>query len=250
MSRALDGQVVLVTGASRGIGRAIAVHLASLGARVAVNHRASAEAAEEVVAVCIDAGAPEAVALAADVGHPDQADQVVHDVLDRWGRLDVLVNNAGIQRSAMAHRTSDEDWHDVIAVNLSAAFFTSRAALPAMRAAGRGHIVNVASASSFVAQPGACAYVASKHGLVGLTKALALENAGKGVCVHAVAPGLTDTDMVRGLDDKQRSALTALVPMGRLADPSEVARAVGWLVAGSSYTTGNTLHVNGGVVLG
>jgi NAD(P)-dependent dehydrogenase (short-subunit alcohol dehydrogenase family) len=179
-----------------------------------------------------------------------QADRLVREVLEAWGRLDVLVNNAGIQRSAMAHRTSDEDWHDVIAVNLSAAFFTSRAALPAMRAAGRGHIVNVASASSFLAQPGACAYVASKHGLIGLTKALALENAAKGVCVHAVAPGLTDTDLVRGLDDKQRSALRALVPMGRLADPSEVALAVGWLVAGSSYTTGNTLHVNGGVVLG
>lgn len=250
MSRPLQDQVAIVTGASRGIGRAIAVTLGRLGATVVVNYRSRDDAARAAVDAALAAGAPAARAWSADVSNPEEADALVRGALEDHGRLDVLVNNAGIQRSGMAHRMELEDWNAVVATNLSAAFFTSRAALPAMRAAESGHIVNVASASSYVAQPGACAYVASKHGLIGLTKALALENAGKGVRVNAVAPGLTDTDMVRGLSDDQRSGLSRLVPMGRLGDPNEIAEAVGWLVAHSTYTTGNTLHVSGGVVLG
>lgn len=245
----MDRQVVLVTGGSRGIGRAIALRLAAKGATLVVNYRSEEAAAASVVARIEGVGG-QAVAVQADVGRPDEAQRLVDGVLEQFGQLDVLVNNAGIQRSAMAHKMSDADWHDVIAVNLSAPFFLSRAALPAMRAAGRGHIVNIASASSFVAQPGVASYVASKHALIGLTKALALENAKKGVLVNAVAPGLTRTDMVSGLTEAQRAGLERLVPMGRLGEPAEVARLVEWLVTEGSYSTGNTFHVSGGVALG
>ncbi|MBX2798088.1 MAG: 3-oxoacyl-ACP reductase FabG [Myxococcales bacterium] len=247
---ALQGQVALVTGASRGIGRAIAVRLGALGAQVVIDYRSDEQAALQAAREVAAAGGPDPLVVRADVADPEAATALVQGVLEQHGRLDVLVNNAGIQRSAMAHRMVDADWHDVIAVNLSAVFFACRAALPAMRQAGRGHIVNIASASSVQAQPGACSYVASKHGLIGLTKALALENAGKGVRVHAVAPGLTDTDLVRQLSDEQRASLQRLVPLGRLGRPEEVAAAVAWLVTEGSYTTGNTLHVSGGVVLG
>lgn len=245
----LQEQVAIVTGASRGIGRAIALHLARLGASVVVNYRSAEDKALAVVRE-IEAAGGSARCVRADVGDPEQAAALVAGVIEAHGRVDLLINNAGIQRSGMAHKMADADWHDVLAVNLGAAFFTSRAALPSMRAAGRGHIVNIASASSFVAQAGAVGYVASKHGLIGLTKALALENARKGVQVNAVAPGLTRTDMVTGLDEKQRAALERIVPMGRLGEPEEVASLVGWLVTEGRYSTGNTFHVSGGVALG
>ena len=248
--RRLAGQVALVTGASRGIGRAIAVRLGALGARVHLNYRSDEDAAELAATAVRAAGGVDPELQRADVGNPAEATDLVHRVLDQAGHLDIVVNNAGIQRSGMAHRMSEADWHDVIAVNLSAAFFVSRAALPGMRKAGSGCIVNVASASSFVAQAGAASYVASKHGLIGLTKALAIENAAKGVRVHAVAPGLIDTDMVRNLTEEQLAGLQARIPVGRLGAPDEVASAVAWLLTDGTYTTGNTLHLSGGVVLG
>jgi NAD(P)-dependent dehydrogenase (short-subunit alcohol dehydrogenase family) len=195
-------------------------------------------------------GAPGARAAQADVGRPLEAKQLVEGVLETEGRLDVLVNNAAVQRSALLHKMSDEDWHGVLDTNLNAVFYLCRAALPSMLAARAGQIVNIASASAFVAQRGAAGYVASKHALIGLTKALALETAGRGPRVNAVAPGLTDTDLVRGLSDAQREALLKLVPLGRLADPDEVARMVELVVTDASYSTGNVFHVSGGVVMG
>ncbi len=248
MSNRLDGEVALVTGASRGIGRAIAVALGRLGARVVVNFvRDEARALETVRLVAEAGGAAEPAR--ADVARPAEARALVEGALARHRRLDVLVNNAAIQRAALLHKMSDADWHDVLDLNLSSVFHLCRAALPAMLEARRGCIVNIASASSFVAQRGAASYVASKHGLIGLTKALALETASKGIRVNCVAPGLTDTDLVRDLTDAQRAALLGMVPLGRMGAPDEVAAMVAFVVAEARYSTGNVFHVGGGVAM-
>jgi NAD(P)-dependent dehydrogenase (short-subunit alcohol dehydrogenase family) len=248
VERPLDGNVALVTGASRGIGRAIAVELGALGARVVVNFRDQAAKAEETARLVGEAGGAGEPAQA-DVGRPAEARRLVEELLQRHGRLDVLVNNAAIQRAALLHKMSDADWQEVIDVNLSSVFHLCRAALPAMLAQKRGSIVNVASASAFLAQRGAASYVASKHGLIGLTKALALETAPKGIRVNCVAPGLTDTDLVRDLTDAQRGALLGMVPLGRIGAPEEVARMVAHVVVDATYSTGNVFHVGGGVVM-
>jgi NAD(P)-dependent dehydrogenase (short-subunit alcohol dehydrogenase family) len=245
----LDDQVVIVTGASRGIGRAIAVRLGGMGARVVLNYRERESEALDAVKAVANAGGRSPRSIRADVGDAAQANRLIEDVLGAEGRIDVLVNNAAIQRSALVHKTSDEDWHRVLDVNLSSVFYLSRAVLPSMLAAGRGQIVNVASASAFVGQRGAAAYVASKHGLIGLTRALAVETARRGIRVNAVAPGLTDTDLVRDLTDAQRDHLLEMVPMQRLATPDEVAEMVAFVVTRATYSTGNVFHASGGVVM-
>jgi NAD(P)-dependent dehydrogenase (short-subunit alcohol dehydrogenase family) len=246
--RPLTSRVALVTGASRGIGRAIAIELGRLGARVAISYRREDSQAEEAVAALASTGV-EAKAFRADVSRSAEAQQLAADVVAAFGRVDILVNNAAIQRSALVHKMSDADWHEVMDTNLSAAFYLGRALLPSMLEARSGHIVNVASASSFMGQRGAASYVASKHGLIGLTRALAVETAHRGVLVNAVAPGLTDTDMVRGLTPEQREGLLKLVPLRRIAAPEEVAAMVGFVVTRAGYSTGNVFHVSGGVVM-
>jgi 3-oxoacyl-[acyl-carrier protein] reductase len=246
----LAGHVALISGASRGIGRAIAVELGRLGARVAINFRSATAAAEAARREVEAAGGPGCQLFQADVGRSDQANRLVEDVLGTFGKLTVLVNNAGVIRSARLHKMTDEDWHEVINVNLSSAFYLCRAALPSMLAAGNGHIVNVTSASAYMNQAGATGYVASKLGLVGLTRALAQETAGKGIYVNAVAPGATDTDMLQGLAAKVREELLAQVPLKRMAAPEEVARMVAFVIAEARYSTGNVFHVSGGVVMG
>ncbi|MEZ4293445.1 MAG: 3-oxoacyl-ACP reductase family protein [Polyangiaceae bacterium] len=245
----LSGSVAVVTGASRGIGRAIAVRLARLGATVVLNYRSQDAEASEAASLARAAGG-EAEVLKADIGRPAEARSLIEQVLARHGRIDILVNNAAIQRSALLHAMTDADWHDVIDVNLNSVFHLCRAALPSMIAARRGHIVNIASASSFMAQPGASSYVASKHALIGLTKALALETASKGILVNAVAPGLTDTDLVRGLTENQKNALLTKVPLRRLASPDEIAAMVELVITAATYSTGNVFHAGGGVVMG
>lgn len=247
--RALDGQVAVVTGASRGIGRAIALALGQRGAKVVVSYRSGEEEAATTARQLEQMGA-EAMCERADVGEAGEAESLIARTLERFERLDVLVNNAGIQRSAMAHRMSDDDWHEVMATNLSGPFFTSRAALRWMRKARQGHIINIASASAHVGQAGAASYVASKHGLIGLTKALALEGASANVRVNAVSPGLTETDLVSALDESQRAELMKRVPLGRIASPDEVAEMVAWVACAGSYSTGNVFHVSGGVAMG
>ncbi|NVB37538.1 SDR family NAD(P)-dependent oxidoreductase [Pseudenhygromyxa sp. WMMC2535] len=244
----LSGRVALVSGGSRGIGAAICSELAAAGAVVAVNYRSSAAAATQVCGD-IQAAGGRAQAFAADVGDPRQAAALVASVTESLGSVDILVHNAGLQHTAMAHKMSDQQWDEALAVNLSAAFYLSRAALPAMRAAGSGCVVFVASASGSVAQVGAAGYVAAKHGLIGLTKALALESANKGIRVNAVSPGITDTDMVADLDERAKAGLLARVPLGRMASPEEVAATVAWVIRGASYSTGNVFHVSGGVAM-
>ncbi|WP_052555765.1 SDR family NAD(P)-dependent oxidoreductase [Enhygromyxa salina] len=245
----LTGQVALVSGGSRGIGAAICRVLAARGAKLAVNYRSSEAAAMKV---CSDIKADGGVAhpFVGDVGDPAQVAQLVAAVTNTWGPVNILVHNAGLQHSAMAHRMSDEQWRASLAVNLDAAFYLARAVLPAMRAAEAGVVVFIASASGSIAQAGAAGYVAAKHGLIGLTKALALESAAKGIRVNAVSPGLTDTDMVADLSPDQRAGLLRMIPLRRIASPEEVAATVDWVVRGATYTTGNVFHVGGGVAMG
>lgn len=246
----LHGQVALVTGASRGIGRATAIELGRLGAQVFVNYVRDEEAAHSAVAEVEKAGGPTPKALQGNVGRSEEASKLVESVLTESGAIDILVNNAGIQASSMLHRMTDEDWHRVLDVNLSGVFYTSRAALKWMREARRGAIVNVASASAFLAHPGAAGYIASKHGLIGLTKAMALENASRGIRVNVVAPGLTETDMAAGLGPEERDHLLKKVPIGRAASPEEVARMIAFVLTSATYSTGNTFHTSGGVTMG
>lgn len=246
--RPLAGKTALVTGASRGIGRAVAHELGRLGARIGVSYRSDDQKAEETLASLAAAGV-EARAFRADVGRSREASKLAEDVAEALGEVQLLVNNAAIQRSALLHKMTDADWHEVMDTNLSAVFYLSRAVLPAMLEARSGHIVNVASASAFMGQRGAASYVASKHGLIGLTRALATETASRGVLVNAVAPGLTDTDMVRSLTPEQREGLLKLVPLRRLATPEEVAAMVGFVVTRAGYSTGNVFHVSGGVIM-
>jgi 3-oxoacyl-[acyl-carrier protein] reductase len=246
----LAGRVAVVTGASRGIGRAIAVRLGALGATVVLNYLGENARAAEAVQAVIQAGGPAPSAVRADIGRPEEAQRLIEGVLAQHGRLDVLVNNAARQTSALLHKMSDADWQSVIDVNLSAVFYLCRAALPAMIAARSGHIVNIASASSYMARKGAASYIASKHGLIGLTKALALETASQGVLVNAVAPGLTETDLVAGLTEAQREGLLNLVPLKRMASPGEVADMVAYIVTRAGYSTGNVFHCSGGAIMG
>lgn len=245
----LSGRVALVSGGSRGIGAAICRALAAAGAKVAVNYYRSESAAAEVCRE-IEARGGQARAFCANIGRAEDVGRLVGDVAEAYGPVEILVHNAGLQHSAMAHRMTDEQWHEALTVNLHAAFYLARAVLPAMRAASFGCIVLISSASASVAQPGAAGYVAAKHGLIGLTKALALESASKGIRVNAVAPGLTETDMVAELSQTQRSSLLERIPLARIASPEEVAATVEWVIRGATYATGNVFHVSGGVAMG
>jgi NAD(P)-dependent dehydrogenase (short-subunit alcohol dehydrogenase family) len=244
----LQGKVALITGGSRGIGQAIAIELARLGAAVVVNYRENASAAQSVVETIRTTGG-RAVAIRADVSRSSEAQRLAEEVLITFDRIDILINNAAMHRVALVHKMSDVEWREVLDTNLSAVFYLCRALLPAMFAAKRGHIVNIASPSSFMGQQGAASYVASKHGLIGLTRTLALETASHGILVNAVAPGLTATDLIEGLTDAQRNALLSITPLKRLAVPAEVAAMVAFLVTRATYSTGNVFHVGGGVVM-
>jgi len=245
---ALRGQVALITGASRGIGRAIAIELNRLGAQIALNYRSEEARAEEVLQL-ITARGGTCRAFRADVAKSVEANQLIKDTLSEYGHIDILVNNAAIQRSALLHKMVDADWHEVLDTNLSAVFYLCRAVLPSMLKAQAGQIVNIASASSFMGQRGAASYVASKHGLIGLTRALAVETAARGIRVNAVAPGLTDTDLVQALSEEQRARMIAMVPQNRIAAPEEVAAMVGFVTTKATYSTGNVFHVSGGVIM-
>ena len=245
----LAGQVALVTGASRGIGRAIARALGALGMKVALNYRGDEAAAREAYDEVVAAGAPEAMLCRANVADSGAAHTMVQEVMATLGPIELLVNNAGIQRSVLAQKMSDEDWREVMGVNLDGPFFLARAVLPSMLERRSGQIIMVASASSFMGQRGAAAYVTSKHGLIGLTRALAVETAGRGVRVNAVAPGLTQTDLLGGMQPEQLERLVSIVPMRRLGQVEEVAEMVRFVACGATYSTGNIFHVGGGVVM-
>lgn len=242
-------RVALVTGGSRGIGRAIAEHLGATGHRVAVNYHSSPGAAEDVVAA-ITAGGGEAVAVGADVADPDAITAMVAEVAERLGPVDVLVNNAGITRDGLVMRMGIEDWDDVLATNLRSAFLCTKAALRGMLRAKWGRIVNIASVSGIAGNPGQANYAAAKAGLIGFTKSVAKEVGSRGITVNAVAPGFIDTDMTADLGDAVREAAIPQITLGRFGTPQEIASAVGYLASDTaSYVTGQVIVVDGGMVI-
>jgi len=246
--KGLDGQVAIVTGASRGIGRAIAEGLGGLGATVAAT-ATSEEGAERARAELEQAGF-KARGFALDVSRPETIDPFIKAVTDELGAPAVLVNNAGITRDGLLMRMKDEDWDAVIDTNLSSVFRLTRAvARPMMKARG-GRIVNVASVVAAMGNAGQANYAAAKAGILGLTKTAARELGPRGITVNAVAPGFIETDMTRDLPEEQRQALLDQVPLGRLGQPEEIAEAVAFLAGpGGGYITGSTLHVNGGMYM-
>jgi 3-oxoacyl-[acyl-carrier protein] reductase len=250
MSLTLAGRRVVVTGGSRGIGRAIVLACAREGAAVAFNYAANAAAAAETLDAARLLGAT-VVGMQADVADADAVATFFKDAKrELGGAADVLVNNAAVTHDALVMMTGDAAWARVLATNLTGAFLCSKAALRGMIAAKWGRIVNVVSPAAFLGKEGAGAYAASKGGLVALTKSLAREVARFGITVNAVSPGLVETDLIAGMADAQRQALESRIPLGRLATPEEVAAAVLHLAApAASYVTGTVLHVDGGLTM-
>jgi 3-oxoacyl-[acyl-carrier protein] reductase len=242
-------RVALVTGSSRGLGRATAVELARQGHAVAVHYVRGAAAAEDVVA-SIRAAGGRAEAFGADVADPEACADLVKRVQESFGSLDVLVNNAGVTRDTLALRMKRDDWDAVLDTNLSSAFHLAKAALRGMLRTGWGRVVNVSSVVAIMGNVGQANYIAAKAGLLGLTKALASEYAGKGVTVNAVAPGFIESDMTAGLADEVRAGYLARIPAGRFGRPEEVAAAIAFLASeAAGYVNGQTLTVDGGMVM-
>lgn len=241
----LDNEIALVTGASRGIGRAVARELAGAGARVIGT--ATTEAGAAGIGADL-AGSGEGRVL--EVGDAAAIDALMAELGKGPGAPTILVNNAGITRDNLLLRMKDSEWNEVLQVNLTAVFRLSRACLRAMMKARRGRIINITSVVALSGNPGQANYVASKAGVIGFTKSLAREVGSRGITVNAVAPGFIETDMTSGLPDAQRAALLESIPLQRLGSAEEVAHAVAFLAgAGAAYITGETLHVNGGMFM-
>ena len=245
----LDGRVGLVTGASRGIGRAIALEMACEGCKVLVNYRQNAEQAKEVVQRIVQSGG-EAQALQADVRFPDQAEALVAAALETFGTLDILVNNAGIVRDKLLMRMSEEDWDAVLDTNLKGAFNCAKAVQRTFLRKRAGRIINIGSISGLVGNAGQANYSAAKAGLVGLTKSLAREFGSRNITVNLVAPGFVRTDMTANLSDDLLEKAIAQIPLGRLGEVGDVAAAVVFLASdAASYITGHVLCVDGGMAM-
>ncbi|OLP19266.1 3-oxoacyl-[acyl-carrier-protein] reductase [Leptolyngbya sp. 'hensonii'] len=243
----LRGQVAIVTGASRGIGRAVALALATEGAKVVVNYASSGEAAEKLVAEIAAAGG-EAIALQADVSQLEQVEALVEATMQQWGRIDVLVNNAGITRDTLLLRMKTEDWQAVINLNLTGVFFCTRAVSKVMLKQRSGRIVNITSVAGLMGNPGQANYSAAKAGVIGFTKTVAKELASRGITVNAVAPGFIATDMTH---DLKAEGILQFIPLGRYGQPEEVAGLIRFLAAdpAAAYITGQVMNVDGGMVM-
>lgn len=242
-------RVALVTGGSRGIGRAIALRLAGDGNKVAVNYASNASAADDVVAAIAAAGG-EAVAVGADVGDGAAVDAMFATVEEAFGRVEILVNNAGITRDDLMLRMGPEAWDDVIRTNLRSVYLTSKAALRGMLRNKWGRIVNISSVSGISGNPGQANYAASKAGIIGLSKSLAKEVGSRGITVNVVAPGFVATDMTAALGDEVTDAAVAQISVGRLGQPEEIAAAVAFVASDdAAYITGQTIVVDGGLAL-
>jgi len=244
----LEGQVALVTGASRGIGRAIALALAAEGAQVVVNYARSSEAAEAVVAQIVADGGS-AIALQADVSQADQVEALINSTLEKLGRIDVLVNNAGITRDTLLLRMKPEDWQAVIDLNLTGVFLCTRAVAKGMLKQRSGRIINIASVAGQMGNPGQANYSAAKAGVIGFTKTVAKELASRGITVNAVAPGFIETDMTDELSNTED--ILKFIPLGRFGQPDDIAGMVQFLAAApaAAYITGQVFNVDGGMVM-
>ena len=247
-SPSLAGQVAVVTGASRGIGRAVAIALAAAGAQVVVNYARSSTAADEVVAESVTAGGS-AVAIQADVSQADQVDGLINGTLKQFGRVDVLVNNAGITRDTLLLRMKLEDWQAVIDLNLTGVFLCTRAVAKIMLKQRSGRIINIASVAGQMGNPGQANYSAAKAGVIGFTKTVAKELASRGITANAVAPGFIETDMTDDLGNTDE--IRKFIPLGRFGQPEDIAGMVRFLAAdpAAAYITGQVFNVDGGMVM-
>ncbi len=244
---AAEAQVAFVTGASRGIGRAIAFELAKKGFRV--TGTATTEAGAAAIGEAL-AAFPGCHGIVLDVTNGDAVGAAIDAVVKTTGGLHVLVNNAGITRDMLSMRMKDDDWHAVLATNLTAVFRTSRAALRPMMKQRYGRIVNITSVVGASGNPGQANYAAAKAGVAGMTRSLAREVGSRGITVNCVAPGFVETDMTKSLGDAQTAALLAQIPLGRLGQAAEIAHAVAFLASPeAAYITGTELHVNGGMLM-
>lgn len=249
MQNTLTGKVALVTGASRGIGRAIALKLAAEGAAVVINYHGSMEKAKEVKAE-IESDGGIAEIMQCNVADYQATEAMIRKVTDDFGRLDILVNNAGITRDGLLMKMSEEDFDRVIDTNLKGAFHTIRFAARQMLKQRSGRIINMASVVGVTGNAGQANYAASKAGVIGLTKATARELASRGITVNAVAPGFIETDMTAVLPKKVKEASVSQIPLGKFGSPEQVASAVAFLASSdAAYITGQVLHVDGGMVM-
>ncbi|MBD2021471.1 3-oxoacyl-[acyl-carrier-protein] reductase [Leptolyngbya sp. FACHB-36] len=243
----LKGNVAIVTGSSRGIGRSTALALAAEGANVVVNYASSSSAAEQVVSEIVALGS-EAIALPADVSKADQVDALISATMDKWGRIDVLVNNAGITRDTLLLRMKPEDWQAVIDLNLTGVFLCTRAVSKIMLKQRWGRIINVTSVAGQMGNPGQANYSAAKAGVIGFTKTVAKELASRSITVNAVAPGFIVTDMTA---DLKAEPILQFIPLARYGQPEEVAGMIRFLAAdpAAAYITGQVMNVDGGMVM-
>ena len=244
----LEGKTALVTGGSRGIGRAITLELAREGAKVALNYQSSDAKAKEVADEITKFGGT-CMLVKANISDPKEARALVKRVADEFTHLDVLVNNAGITRDKMLTRMTDEDWLEVIQTNLNAVFFCTSAAIPIMAAQSYGRIINIGSMNGQVGAVGQANYSASKGGIIAFTRTAALELAKSNITVNVIAPGFTETDMFAKVPANLQAQIHGRIPLNRFAQPEEIAKAVTFLVADGAYITGQQINVNGGAYM-
>lgn len=245
----LEGKVALVTGASRGIGREIALELAREGCNIAVNYSGSEAKANEVVDEIKGLGR-EAIAVQCNVSDSDAVQAMVKETIGQFGSVDILVNNAGITRDNLLMRMKEAEWDDVININLKGVFLCTKAVTRQMMKQRSGRIINISSIVGVSGNPGQANYVAAKSGVIGLTKTTARELAPRGITVNAIAPGFISTDMTDQLPEDVRNEMLKQIPLSRFGDPQDIAKVVTFVASESaSYMTGQTLHIDGGMVI-
>ncbi|KUP07080.1 3-oxoacyl-ACP reductase [Bacillus coahuilensis p1.1.43] len=245
----LHNKVAVVTGASRGIGKSIAIKLAELGADVVVNYAGSEEKAKEVVST-IEALGKRAVSFQCDVSNSESVKEMMEFVIKEFGRIDILVNNAGITRDGLLMRMKDQVFDDVIDTNLKGVFLTTKAVTRQMMKQKSGRIINISSIVGVMGNAGQSNYVAAKAGVIGLTKSTARELSSRGITVNAIAPGFIQTDMTDQLSEDVKNAMLKQIPLGRFGAPEDVANMVGFLAGEQAgYMTGQTVHIDGGMVM-
>ena len=247
--RKLEGKVVVVTGASRGIGRAIALKLADEGAKIVVNYSGSQAKAEEVVAI-IQEGGGEAIAVQASVSQTEEVTALMDTAVKTFGSLDILVNNAGITRDNLLMRMKEDEWDDVLDTNLKGVFLCTKAVTRQMMKQRAGRIINISSIVGVAGNAGQANYVAAKAGVIGLTKTTAKELASRNILVNAIAPGFIETEMTDQLPEDIKQGMLTQIPLAKLGQPEDIAKAVVFLASeDANYMTGQTLHIDGGMVM-